>query len=115
MKILNGFKTNIYIPNSQPDKVMQDISSNYKFLKGVYDLLNTYYPIYTDLSFISLHDISKSLLLPPCKIINNRVDIFNKNKDFIVNNFNNDYYYKFNQYIITGNDFPNIDLFFTIF
>ena len=110
MKILNGFKTNIYIPNSQPDKVMQDISSNYKFLKGVYDLLNTYYPIYTDLSFISLHDISKSLLLPPCKIINNRVDIFNKNKDFIVNNFNNDYYYKFNQYIITGNDFPNIDL-----
>jgi hypothetical protein len=75
MIILNGFKTNIYEGGNQIDKALLDISNNYQLVKGIYDSISTYYPIFTDLSFIPLYNISKLYLLPPFKIVNNNLSI----------------------------------------
>lgn len=110
MIILNSFKTNIYESGIQTDKATMDISNNYHLVQRIFNLTTTYYSILTNVSSVTLYDISKSNILPPCKIINNTITIYKDNQDFIINTFNNNYYYKFDNYIVKGTEFTNIDL-----
>ena len=110
LKIVNEFKTNVYQSGNNLEKIYID-GSNFKFITGIYDLSKTYYPLYIDSASVTLYDISRISYLPPCTINNNNVKIFNDNQKFIIDNYNDDYYYKFNDYIIRGKDLSgNLDL-----
>ncbi len=109
LKIINGFITNIYKSGNKTEQLYLD-SSNYKFINGIYDSSNTYYPLVVDTSSVKLYDISNILVLPPCTISNNSIKLFNDNQQFIIDNYNDDYYFKLGKYILKGSDFKSLDI-----
>ena len=106
--IINNFETNLYIDasNNSFDYAIQDTSSNYIFLKNI----NT--PTVTFISYLSpntneeLYQITNKSLIPPFRL--SPIVLVNDNKDFIINNFNNNYYYKLDNNIIKGSNLKDI-------
>ena len=110
LKIINSFETNIYTNGNYYNNAIID-GSNYIFVESIYDSSNTYFNyLNIDISNVILYNINKVFLLPPFKFQNNKLQLFNDNQKIIVDTYNNNYFYKFNEYIINGFDFENIDL-----
>ena len=111
IKILNGFKSNIKVSGTQNNK----IDEKYNLIDCIKNGIDTYYSIETSIN-INLYDCSKNQLLPPFNIVNNQILYNSDNKNFIIENFNNDYWFKLDNNIIQGsklrtlNKLENYDL-----
>ena len=102
IKILNGFKSNIKLSNNQTNKLIKLSNNNqYKLIDSITNRIETYYSIESTTN-IQLYDFSKNQLLSPFNIINNQISYNYDNKNFIIESFNNDYWYKLDTNIIQG-------------
>ena len=115
--IINNFETNIYVSgNIQTNYVI----NNNLYLSYIATPTRTFYcyvttlrdpadifPPYTLLP-VTLYVINnKKLIQAPFKL-GTQVTLVNDNKDFIINNFNTNYYYKLDTSIIKGINLSNI-------
>ena len=102
-----GPESNIFI--GIPKLVSSLINNQYKLIDCIKNGIETYYSL-ESLTNMHLYDFSKNQLLPPFNIINNKISYNYDNKDFIIDNFNNDYWYKLDDNIIQGNKLKNLDI-----
>jgi hypothetical protein len=108
IKIVNNFKSNIDISGNHTNKLIKINTSEYKLIDCISNGIKTYYSIESTTN-IQLYDFSKNQL-PPFNIINNKISYNNDNKDFIIENFNNDYWYKLDTSIIQGVNLKNLNI-----
>ena len=67
--------------------------------------------IYFDIDMnYDLWFMKKERLLPPFKFINNNITFVFDNKDYIIKNFNPSYYYRFDNHIVKGSNFSDINI-----
>ena len=107
-----GPESNIFIgiPKLVSSLLVSSLSNNqYKLIDCIKNGFETYYSIEV-LGNIQLYDFSKNQLLPPFTIINNKISYNYDNKNFIIDNFNNDYWYKLDDNIIQGNKLKNLNI-----
>ena len=109
IKIVNNFKSNIYRTGDHTNKLIKINTTQYKLIDSITNNIDTYYSIESTTN-IPLYNFSKNQLLPPFNIINNKISYNYDNKDFIIDNFNNDYWYKLDDNIIQGNKLKNLDI-----
>ena len=105
IKILNGFKSNIKIVGTYNNK----IDSNYNFVDCINNGIDTYYSIYT-VEKVGLYDFIKIQLLPPFNIVNKQICYNYDNKNFIIENFNNNYWFKLDNNIIQGHKLKDLTI-----
>ena len=107
-----GPESNIFIgiPKLVSSLLVSSLSNNqYKLIDCIKNGFETYYSL-ESLANIQLYDFSKNQLLPPFTIIDNRISYNYDNKNFIIDNFNNDYWYKLDDNIIQGNKLKNLNI-----
>jgi hypothetical protein len=102
----SSLESNIYI--GIPKLVPLLINTQYKLIDSITNGIETYYSI-ESLNNIQLYDFSKNEL-PPFNIINNKISYNYDNKNFIIDNFNNDYWYKLDTSIIQGVNLKNLNI-----
>ena len=105
IKILNGFKSNIKVSGTQNNK----IDKKYNLIDCIQNGIDTYYSVETSIK-VELYDCSKNQLLPPFNIVNNQISYNHDNKNFIIENFNNDYWFKLDNNIIQGSKLRTLDI-----
>ena len=105
IKILNGFKSNIKVSGTQNNK----IDKKYNLIDCIKTGIDTYYSIETSIN-VELYDCSKNQLLPPFNIVTNQISYNHDNKNFIIENFNNDYWFKLDNNIIQGLKLKTLDI-----
>jgi len=86
------------------DMTQININEQTKLLDTSENSLKIYYN-----SYGTKYDTT-SELLPPFRIINQIMVVANDNKDYIINNYKSNYYYRFNDSIIRGSQITNLDL-----
>jgi hypothetical protein len=107
-----GPESNIFIgiPKLVSSLLVSSLSNNqYKLIDCIKNGFETYYSL-ESLANIQLYDFSKNQLLPPFTIIDNTISYNYDNKNFIIDNFNNDYWYKLDDNIIQGNKLKNLNI-----
>jgi hypothetical protein len=109
IKIVNNFKSNIIISGNHTNKLININTTQYKLIDSITNNIDTYYSIESTTD-IKLYNFSKIQLLPPFNFINNKISYNNDNKDFIIDNFNNDYWYKLDTSIIQGAKLKNLNI-----
>ena len=109
IKIIKNFKSNIIITGNHTNKLIKINTTQYKLIDCITNGINTYYSIESPTN-IQLYDFSKNEELPPFNIIDNKISYNYDNKDFIIDNFNNDYWYKLDTSIIQGVKLKNLDI-----
>lgn len=107
--VYNNFKTNIYFSGDNGNKIAY-LNDKYTLLDSISDLSFNYYSIYTDESNISLYDISNSYLIPPFTLDDGAINLSQDNRDFIIKNFYEQYYYKLDNEIVRGDKLKNLDI-----
>jgi hypothetical protein len=108
IKILKGFQSSTKINGEQNKKILE--SDGFYLLDKIYNGIDTYYPIVLNNSTITLLDFSYDNLLPPFNIVNGKIEFNYSNKDFIIENFNNDYWFKLNKDIVKGSKLKDLDI-----
>ena len=108
IKIVNNFKSNIDISGNHTNKLIKINTNEYKLIDCITNGIKTYYSIESTTN-IQLYDFSKNQL-PPFNIINNKISYNYDNKNFIIENFNNDYWYKLDTSIIQGVNLKNLNI-----
>jgi hypothetical protein len=103
-----NFKTNIYFRASVNQKVIMENGKIY-LLDEIIGNNITYYSIYTLETRVQINSIENKYQIPPFKLINQGIEIVNDNKNFFIDSFNKDHYYKFNNNILKGSDFNKIN------
>lgn len=109
IKIVNNFKSNIIISGNHTNKLIKINTTQYKLIDSITNNIDTYYSI-ESITNIKLYNFSKIQLLSPFNFINNKISYNNDNKDFIIDNFNNDYWYKLDTSIIQGVKLKNLNI-----
>ena len=109
IKIVNNFKSNIKRLGNHINKLVKLSNNQYKLIDSITNGIETYYSL-ESLTNIQLYDFSIDQLLPPFNIINNKISYNYDNKNFIIDNFNNDYWYKLDDNIIQGNKLKNLNI-----
>jgi len=108
IKIVNNFKSNIDISGNHTNKLIKINTTQYKLIDCITNGIETYYSLESTIN-IKLYDFSKNEL-PPFNIIDNKISYNYDNKDFIIDNFSNDYWYKIDTSIIQGVNLKNLNI-----
>ena len=105
-KILNKVYSYVYksLSITDTDDYMTQNNNGYIYVNSIISLNFVYYNIseITNMSSFVLYTIVSKKLLPPFRKTKGNIVSSIDNKDFILNNLNDDYYYKLNEDIIKG-------------
>ena len=107
--IYNNFKTNIYLGGLNNEKIISKDSS-YMLLDFIQTSSITYYSYYSNSYSEVLYNISNKYLIPPFRFSTGTISLANDNKDFIINNFSENSFYKLDKNIISGNKLKLLDI-----
>ena len=109
--IYKNFKTNIYVNGSTSEKIYNYVNSTqFNYLDYINTSTHTYYDLFSTESQILTYNIINKYLIPPFTLGNKTVNLINNNQDYFIDNFNENYYYKFDDDIIQGKNFKNLDV-----
>ena len=102
IRIYKNFKSGLTLNNNNGSKVY---SVNNILLDFIYvTSINTTFYSYasTTLSNITLYDISNKILIPPMQLTKTGITLLTNYQDFIMNNYNDSYFYKLEKEILKG-------------
>jgi len=106
--IYKNFKTNIIGPKTTGEKVYLNSNNSLSYLDYINTNNNAYYSIVSNR--VTIYNITNKYLIQPFTLGNKTVNLVNDNQTLFINNFNESYYYKLNNNIITGNNFTLLNI-----